>query len=398
MNGLNKPPNRTRDYFQRISKVIYLMGAQDYWCEDLNLPSAVKLFHFCFMNFVNVASVALILSQWAVYFTDQKLTAKQSFDSKLFALAHPLSLGTVLITEKSRKKVSQLLQKLTIDLKEVHNDESVETAMMKKSKFVLKCYSTMIFMTAFLFGLEGFMMVKRGHTFVTMVTAWPDFEDTSTTASASRVIIYIVWCFLLIRLTSVFIMVIPLSICLSHQYKNLCSYFIKLNDIFKEDCSQEEKEIKYEKAFKVGIQLHSETMVCAHQLQELFGAVYGGQIIIKSTSVMAMMSSMANAERTLSHVVSTIGTASYSLISLGYLICYAGYTTVEAASLPSAIFFSGWQNCTKKTNTRIRPLVVIALLMSQRPVVLKCLGSVTLSFSSYVTIVKSCYSGFSVLY
>ncbi|KAJ2951869.1 hypothetical protein O0L34_g4112 [Tuta absoluta] len=261
MSTLEKPPNRTRDYFKRISKVIYLMGAQNYWCEDLNLPTAVKLFHFYLMNIVNVAAVALILSQWGVYFTDQKLTAKQSFDSKLFALAHPLSLTTVLITERSRKRVSELLQRLVIDLKEIYNDESVESAMIKKSQFVVKCYSTMIFMTAFLFGVEGYMLVKRGQTFVTMVTAWPDFEDTSTLAAAARVSTYIIWCFLLIRLTSVFVMVIPLSICLSHQYKNLCSYFIKLNDIFKEDCSHKEKEIKYEKAFKVGIQLHSETMV-----------------------------------------------------------------------------------------------------------------------------------------
>lgn len=50
-----------------------------------------------------------------------------------------------------------------------------------------------------------------------------------------------------------------LTIC--YQFKNLQVYFYNLEDIFSDGrLSQDEKEVKYEEAFKVGIQMHSLTL------------------------------------------------------------------------------------------------------------------------------------------
>lgn len=99
-----------------------------------------------------------------------------------------------------------------------------------------------------------------GETFTTVVTFWPDIDDKTTLANVARITIYLVWWIFMLRMCVSYVLVISVTICLSHQFKNLQSYFHKLNDIFKENLSQEQMESKYEEAFKIGVKLHSHTL------------------------------------------------------------------------------------------------------------------------------------------
>lgn len=66
----------------------------------------------------------------------------------------------------------------------------------------------------------------------------------------------------MIRVSSAYMVAITMTVCLSHQYTNLYSYFSSLNEIFEnEDLNKEEKEREYEGRFKIGIKLHSETLM-----------------------------------------------------------------------------------------------------------------------------------------
>lgn len=100
-----------------------------------------------------------------------------------------------------------------------------------------------------------------GGSFTTVITAWPDVEDNSVLASVFRVIIYVAWLLFMSRVAASRILLIMTTVLLSHQYKNVRSYFYSLNNIFKADnISHKEKELKYVQALKVGFKLHSDTL------------------------------------------------------------------------------------------------------------------------------------------
>lgn len=96
-----------------------------------------------------------------------------------------------------------------------------------------------------------------------MITAWPDVTDKSSLANLVRVLNYLYWWIFVIRISAVSVLTIMTSIALSHQYRNIQSYFHSLNDLFKEDAdenSYKDSELKYLKAVKGGIKQHSITL------------------------------------------------------------------------------------------------------------------------------------------
>lgn len=108
-----------------------------------------------------------------------------------------------------------------------------------------------------------FLYILAGGSFTTVITAWPDVEDNSVPASVFRVIIYVGWLLFMSRVAASRILLIMTTVLLSHQYKNLRSYFYSLDSIFQGDTvdiSHKEKELKYVQALKVGFKLHSDTL------------------------------------------------------------------------------------------------------------------------------------------
>lgn len=89
---------------------------------------------------------------------------------------------------------------------------------------------------------------------------WPDVKEKGFLPDMIRIGAYFVWWNFMIRCTAVYVLVIYLTIILSHQYRNLQSYFYNLEKIFKTDNAPEEKEREYENSLKTGIALHAETM------------------------------------------------------------------------------------------------------------------------------------------
>lgn len=98
-----------------------------------------------------------------------------------------------------------------------------------------------------------------------MITFWPDVRDTRWPASMARLVAYALWWMFMTRVCVVYVTVIATLITLSHQFKNLQSYFYSLEGIFEEDLSQEQKEEKYEEGFKLGVKMHSETLWWVHR-------------------------------------------------------------------------------------------------------------------------------------
>lgn len=98
-------------------------------------------------------------------------------------------------------------------------------------------------------------------TFTTVITTWPLVDDPSTIAHIARLVNYVIWWVFVTRIISSYIIIIVLITSMSQKYMNLQSYFNKIERVFVDrDLEQNEKEIKYEESFKLGVKLHSSTL------------------------------------------------------------------------------------------------------------------------------------------
>ncbi|CAB3222795.1 unnamed protein product [Arctia plantaginis] len=114
----------------------------------------------------------------------------------------------------------------------------------------------------FMINVEAYMETVRNNVpLTTLVTAYPDVYDNSKLANTVRIITNIIWWIYVSRILGTYILVTPLASGLSHQYRNLCTYFYSLSEINeKQDLNQEEREDLYEKHFKLGIKMHLDTL------------------------------------------------------------------------------------------------------------------------------------------
>nr|ALM26217.1 odorant receptor 28 [Athetis dissimilis] len=392
--------SKTTVFFYRLSFAVYILGLPNFWIEDLKLSKTFVKFYDKFTNINNLLIYFLILFEVASFFTQENLTDKQKSNLLLYGISHPMVCMFGVMMARLQEKVRRVMYTLTVELKRVHNDPEVERQMLASTYMYMFAVTFSCVMSMIMYIAEAvWEVVRYDVTFTTIVTAYPDVHDKSNLADVVRALCYIVWWIFLARIVGVYILVIPFTTCLSHQYKNLQSYFISLADIFeRNDLSQTEKEDRYEAGFKVGIQLHSDTLRCTEQIQEVCLGVFSGQILFNMILLVVLMAQMANSERTLVNLCSAVFTSSAVLFTTGFYMWNAGDVTIEASHLATAMYLSGWYHNQGAASARIRKLVVISMSQAQRPVVLKGFGYIDLSYQMYLRIVKGSYSVFSVIY
>nr|WCC57336.1 odorant receptor 1 [Papilio dardanus] len=390
--------NLTASFFKTLNDYLHFFGVSNLWTEKLDRSGSSvnrrvsKVITLCLYIFV--------ISETIGFFTQPNLTEKQSSDRLLLGISHPILINYYTSVEYHKEKLKKIIHALSVALKNVYNDQKVERGMIRKSKLYSAAYLFSFSSALISYGIDALIQVfMKDGTFTTVITAWPDVEDRSSYANIARIISYFLWWIFMTRMSAIYVLVICLTICLSHQYKNLQSYFYHLVEIFDDqDLSQEEKEQKYEESVKIGIKLHSDTLWCTRESETACAVVFSGQILVNISVLCLLMLQMVNSERTLSNALATITTGVTMLISTGFFMWSAGDVTVEASHLGTAMYSSGWENCRNDCSIRIRRLLVIAMAQSQRPVTLRSFGIIELSYQSYVSIVKSSYSVFSILY
>ncbi|KAL0832466.1 hypothetical protein ABMA28_000693 [Loxostege sticticalis] len=391
-------PNEMSRFFINLNKITYHLGLPNLWIDDVDAPLPLKKIHKGLRFAMNVIILLFMMSEWAAFLTQSNLTEKQATDRLMFGFSHPTLFSYVLAVEYHQERITNMLHKLAMVLKEEYNDKDIERKMVKKAMSNAAGFACLFMMALIFYGYDGIMQVIRGDgTFTTVITFWPDVTEISYAASITRVATYFIWCVFMTRVCAVYCLVIPTTVCLSHQFKNLQSYFYSLVDIFDEDLEQTELEKKYEEAFKVGIKMHSKTLECTKDYQTAYNVIVSNQVLTTVGVLVLLMSQMVDSERTLENVLSIVTTGSAMLISTGFFMWNAGDVTVEAAELATAVYCSGWAHC-QHSAPRVRRLLVITMMQAQKPVVIWALGIVELSYQSYVSIVKSSYSVFSVLY
>ncbi|CAH2071853.1 unnamed protein product, partial [Iphiclides podalirius] len=203
-----------------------------------------------------------VAMELVAFFTQSNLTEKQENDRLVFGCSHPLLVFYYESIDYYNSTIKLILYTLSVVLKEVYNDEEIEKRMIRKSKLYSAAYIFSFSSSLISYGFDGLMQVVNGDgTFTTVITAWPKVEDRSACANVSRVLSYLIWWLFMIRVSAVYVLIISLTICLSHQYMSLQSYFYSLQRIFEgTESTQAEKEKAYEESVKIGIQLHADTL------------------------------------------------------------------------------------------------------------------------------------------
>nr|WEG72119.1 odorant-receptor-25 [Grapholita molesta] len=379
--------NKTTELFRKLDKFIFLCSSTNFWVDDNGIPELTRKAYRILIKVLNGAVVLFMVSELGSFFTQHNLTEKQQSNQVFMPFSHIILYSFTWSLIHDKEAVTELLFVLAVDLKKDFNDEDTETRMLKRTKFFTCVLICLCFNSLLLYGIEGFSQVLFSDgTFVTMITFWPEVHDQTLPASICRVGIYIVWWLWMIRVIMAYVLVIAITISLSHQYRNLQLYFKSIANIFEERLSQREKEEKYERALKLGISLHSTTIWCTKQVQRTCGKLFSGHIVTNVYVMVQLMSQLKQTDRSLGQVLPIAVTIAVMLFSTGIIMWNAGDITVEAGNLPTAIFLSGWQNCTHKCSYRVRRTVLIAMAQSQKPVIIKSCGFIELSYDSYITV------------
>nr|WPO56507.1 odorant receptor [Leucinodes orbonalis] len=382
-------------FFSKLCHIAYISGFPNLWITDLNFPEKFQKYQYYIFRTIDVILYLFIVSQWTATLTQHNLSQKQISDNLLFSYAQPSLLAYRLVLNYHQAKIKEVFFIVVVKLKDLDTDKELEAKFIKKTTTLSLMLLSMGASSLIFFGFQG--ILTKGAKFVTVITVWPDVNDTRTVAYIGRIVIYILWWLVIMNVTASYNAVLTLMLTLEYQFKYLGTYFRNLELIFEEDMCQKEKEMKYLERVKLGIKLHSVILRCAQLIQDSCSNVYGIHILLNISVLVSVMFQMIYTGRSLDGLLSTVATGSAMLLSTGYFMWCAGDVTVEASCLATNMYSSGWQNCGANAS-RVRQLLTLAMMKAQEPFQITILGIFTVSYQAFLSIVKSSYTIFTMLY
>ncbi|KAJ0175297.1 hypothetical protein K1T71_009438 [Dendrolimus kikuchii] len=133
----------------------------------------------------------------------------------------------------------------------------------------------------------------------------------------------------------------------------------------------------------------------ARNVQKTFGIFYNIQIL-ETVTLLVMCLVKVSAERHTVYLLANLAYIACLIVLTGAYMLPAGDITHEASLLSTSIFHCGWELAACRTDLRV--LAVIALQRSQVPVTMTAFGILTLSYTNLITVLRSSYSFFAVMY
>ncbi|XP_075971954.1 uncharacterized protein LOC142973815 [Anticarsia gemmatalis] len=342
--------------------------------------------------------IMMLVSNFLAIFTQRNLSQRQATDLSLTTITSPYVFYSYYTFLYYKKQVRDLLYNWVVVLKEHYSDTKGQMQMIRE----MKVYFGMVVISAAIVVLERALhsfinWALYGAIFNPFVTAWPDVTEASSVGFAIRLTYYIVTWLYSLRGQGTYGLIIILLVIPTYQFRDVQNYFYSLENIFKEDDSQEEKERKYEEGFRRGIYMHVLSLWCLRQCQYVCRTIFCGQLFVTIASLLLVMPPLLVSEG-LSAKLPYVPMLVVILTELAIIMCNSGNITYEALGVADAIYCSGWHNCYGMSSVRVRKLVVISMMQAQQRVVLTAFGVLELSYENFVTIVKTAYSLFSVFY
>lgn len=149
---INEFPNKTAEYFYKMSILCFTCGYPNFWIGDFNLPIWVIGTVRYLARFFNLAIYLLILFEEAAFYTQTNVSKKQEYDMKLYGFSHPLLWCYFIILSRQPGDIQNILRDI-LELKRAYNDLNVEKQMLKSTTkysaaVIFYCVFSMAFSSA----------------------------------------------------------------------------------------------------------------------------------------------------------------------------------------------------------------------------------------------------------
>lgn len=132
-----KFPNKTAEYFYKISYISFLLGMPNFWIENLGIPNAFAKPYEVLSKFCNMTFFVLIPLELGAFVTQNNLTNKQESDRWIYCISHPILLAYIVIISRQDRKIKDWVSHV-LELKKVYNDPTVEVQVITRAAFILR--------------------------------------------------------------------------------------------------------------------------------------------------------------------------------------------------------------------------------------------------------------------
>nr|ARO70272.1 Odorant Receptor 60 [Dendrolimus punctatus] len=222
-------------------------------------------------------------------------------------------------------------------------------------------------------------------------------NQTGVSINVFRFFIEFHWYYLVGIMTAIDSLTVCCLVFLGYKFKLIQLFFGNMRDKMAKPGDTRMRENDFRNDFIVGIKLHEDALWCARNVQKTFGIFYNIQILETVTLlVMCLVKVAASAERHTVYLLANLAYIACLIVLTGSYMLPAGDISHEASILSTSIFHCGWELAACRKDLRV--LAVIALQRSQVPVTMTAFGILTLSYTNLITVLRSSYSFFAVMY
>ncbi|XP_013140335.1 PREDICTED: uncharacterized protein LOC106104750 [Papilio polytes] len=137
-------------------------------------------------------------------------------------------------------------------------------------------------------------------------------------------------------------------------------------------------------------------IICARKIQMSFGKLYTVQVVESISMLAICLLKLTTSVQDIASLVKNFMFISCVLLLNGTYMMSGGDVTYEASLISDSVFHCGWEY--GKSRRGLRSLVVVTLQQSQVPIRMTAFGVLSLSYNSFITVLRLSYSFFAVMY
>nr|QEE82763.1 odorant receptor 45 [Conogethes pinicolalis] len=384
-------------FLKKMCNFLYYIGMGDYWYEKTERSNRHRILYTIYAVLVNGYLLLITLNEILAHLRSD-LTLKEKNDLIQFCLAHPSLCAKFVSLYFQKNRIRVLFGKILDG--ETYRSLELEKECVKKAIGYCVTLAVITYMTLVMTTVDAFFSYKQGIPFRLEVSFIPGqiFQNGSLRNFLRSVNDIHWWC-----IVTNMILVDGISftslIYQGYKFRSVNDYFEGLRTKTVSNAKTKSEEVcaeEYEKDFIAGIKLHQNALWCARNVQSSLGNIYGAQIILSSSCLVICLIKLVATKEGMAFLVANFFYIACVLMLNGAYMMAAGDITNEASLIPTAMFHSGWEHV--RTKKRFRALIVLAIESSQRPVFMTAFGVITLSYQNFITVIRSSYSFFAVMY
>nr|WCC57434.1 odorant receptor 37 [Papilio glaucus] len=386
-------------YLKIICQFLYCFGLGDFWYEKKIRGYIQNTIYIVWVFISNTYIFLIIINEFLAYLR-KDLTDKEKGDLVLFSFAHPSIVGKILVFYIKRREIMDTLQMLLEENRKTYNRPTLDKCSVKRAKFYCTCLFVNIFVILVSATSEGIKnYFEEGIPIRTEVTYLPKRENSGIAVNVFRFLIQFHWWFIMAIMYSIDCLSICSLVFLSYRFKNVRLHFgncrLKMKKMSKTKQQYLIDEC-FENNFVIGIKLHQDALRCARRIQMSLGKLYTVEVVETISMLVICLLKLTISGRDITLLVKNFMFISCVILLNGTYMMSGGDVTHEASLISDSVFYCGWEY--SRARRSLRSLVVVALQQSQVPIRMTAFGVLSLSYSSFITVLRLSYSFFAVMY